>query len=124
LPAPPLRLGTDVGADTSAVVAGYPLDGPYAVVPARVRGVLEARGRDIYGQDAVLREIYSLYTRVQPGNSGGPLLDQQGRVVGVVFAKSLEDDNTGYALTLAEAKPVLDEAGAGAEVPSGACLAR
>jgi S1-C subfamily serine protease len=124
LSAPPLRLGSDIGADDSAVVAGYPLDGPYAVVPARVRGILDARGRDIYGKDAVVREIYSLYTRVQPGNSGGPLLDLQGRVVGVVFAKSLEDDNTGYALTLDEARPVLAEAGARAEVASGACLAR
>ena len=64
-----------------------------------------------------MREIYSLATTVQPGNSGGPLLDTEGRVVGVIFAKSLEDDATGYALTLAEAKPVL-EAGATASARS------
>jgi hypothetical protein len=40
----------------------------------------------------------------------------------VVFAKSLEDDNTGDALTLDEARPVLDEASSGAEVAAGACL--
>ena len=68
------------------------------------------RGLDIYGRERVVREIYSLATTVQPGNSGGPLLDTEGRVVGVIFAKSLEDDATGYALTLAEAKPVLDAA--------------
>lgn len=127
LPAPALTLGSPLDRGASAVVAGYPLDGPYSAVPARVRGVIEARGRDIYGQDAVVREIYSLYTTVQPGNSGGPLLDPSGRVVGVVFAKSLEDVNTGYALTLAEARPVLDEArsagSGGREVASGACLA-
>ena len=124
LPAPALQLGSPLDRGEGAVVSGYPLDGPYTAVPARVRNVLEARGRDIYGQDSVVREIYSLYTRVQPGNSGGPLLDPSGRVVGIVFAKSIEDNNTGYALTLVEAKPVLDEArSAGSEVPSGACLA-
>ena len=70
-----------------------------------------------------MREIYSLAAIVQPGNSGGPLLDTNGRVVGVIFAKSLEDNATGYALTLAEARPVLDEAtSAGAPVATGACV--
>lgn len=123
LQSPALQLGSPLQRGAGAVVSGYPLDGPYAAVPARVRDVLEARGRDIYGQDAVVRQIYSLYTKVQPGNSGGPLLDMSGRVVGVVFAKSVEDVNTGYALTLSEARPVLDEAGsAQADVASGACL--
>lgn len=85
---------------------------------------LEARGLDIYGRERVIREIYSLAATVQPGNSGGPLLDTEGRVVGVIFAKSLEDDSTGYALTLAEARPVLDQAtSAGAAVDTGACVA-
>ena len=67
--------------------------------------------------------LYSLNTVVQPGNSGGPLLDEDGDVVGVIFAKSLDDDRTGYALTLAEARPVL-EAGITAVrgVSTGACI--
>ena len=123
LDAPGLELGSDLPRGTAAAVPGFPLDGPYTVVPARVRQALDARGRDIYGEDPVVREIYSLYTRVQPGNSGGPLLDASGRVAGVVFAKSLEDNNTGYALTLDEAMPVLDAArSAHREVDTGACL--
>jgi S1-C subfamily serine protease len=123
LRAPGLNLGADLPRGSSAAVPGYPLDGPYSVVGARVRQILDARGLDIYGKRQVVREIYSLNTRVRPGNSGGPVLDATGRVVGVVFAKSLEDDSTGYALTLAESMPVLDAArGARSEVGTGACL--
>lgn len=122
--APALQMGGDVTRGDSAAVPGFPLDGPYRVVSARVRAELDARGLDIYGRERVVREIYSLATVVQPGNSGGPLLDTGGRVVGVIFAKSLEDDLTGYALTLSEVKPVLDAASsAGAAVDTGACVA-
>lgn len=121
--APRLPLGTELQRGQSAAVPGYPLDGPYRVVSARVRAVLDARGLDIYGRDDVVREIYSLNTTVQPGNSGGPLIDAQGRVVGVVFAKSLEDERTGYALTLDEAAPVLQAAeSATREVDTGSCM--
>ena len=110
LPAPSLRQGSDLKRSDGAVVAGFPLDGPYRLDSARVRDVLRATGADIYGNPGVIREIYSLFARVEPGNSGGPLLSPSGEVVGIVFAKSLDDNNTGYALTLAEARPVLDAA--------------
>ncbi|MDQ6896313.1 MAG: MarP family serine protease [Actinomycetota bacterium] len=122
LAATPLVQGAAVRSGDEAVVAGFPLDGPYRLDPARVRRVIAATGSDIYGQPGITREIYSLYTRVEPGNSGGPLLNPQGQVVGVVFAKSLDDATTGYALTLAEARPVLDAAaGATRPVSSGGC---
>ncbi len=123
LDAPALALGDDLTRGDAAVVPGYPLDGPYRVASARVRETLKASGLNIYGTDQVVREIYSLNARVQPGNSGGPLLDDAGKVVGVVFAKSLEDDSTGYALTLDEAKPTLAKAPSNRAVATGACLA-
>lgn len=86
----------------SAVVAGYPEDGPFTAVAARVRNVQQARGPDIYQQQTLTREIYALRTQVLPGNSGGPLLDPSGRVYGVVFAAATNDSSTGYALTAAE----------------------
>jgi S1-C subfamily serine protease len=123
LDVPALPLGDELEQGELAAVPGYPMNGPYVVVSARVRAVLDARGYDIYNADRVLREIYSLYTQVRPGNSGGPLLDIDGRVVGVIFAKSLDDDSTGYALTLDEAKPVLDAAASATRaIDTGACL--
>jgi S1-C subfamily serine protease len=89
-----------------------------------VRDVLTATGADIYGNPGVVREVYSLYARVQPGNSGGPLLSPSGAVVGIVFARSLDDDRTGYALTLGEARPVLDAAKSSfSPVSTGRCVA-
>jgi hypothetical protein len=124
LPAPPLRLGKDLERSDPAVVAGFPLDGPYRLDSARVREVITARGEDIYGRRPSVRQVYSLYATVQPGNSGGPLLSTDGEVVGVIFAKSLDDDATGYALTLTESEPVLRKGRtANQPVAVGACAA-
>ena len=122
LRAEPLGLGRDLGPSADAVVVGFPQDGPFSSVPARVREVVRATGQDVYGRDGVEREVYSLAAKVEPGNSGGPLLDAGGSVVGVVFARSLDDEGTGYALTLAEAAPVLRAAQeATAAVDTGPC---
>lgn len=109
----------------AAVVAGFPGGGELTTAPARVRGVVDARGTDIYGRGTVVREIYSIRGQVLPGNSGGPLLSSTGDVYGVVFAASVEDPATGYALT---ADQVSDAASAGARataaVPTGSCATR
>jgi S1-C subfamily serine protease len=97
------------GAD--AVVVGYPEDGPFDARSARVRSTIPARGQDIYGERQVTREIYALRALVRQGNSGGPLVDPQGRVLGVIFAAAADDRNVGYALTSDE---VADEAREGA----------
>jgi S1-C subfamily serine protease len=124
LPAPASRQGPDLQRSGGAVVAGFPLNGPYRLDAARVRDVLTATGSDIYGSPGAVREVYSLYARIQPGNSGGPLLSSTGAVVGIVFARSLDDDKTGYALTLDEARPVLDAATRSfAAVSTGDCVA-
>jgi S1-C subfamily serine protease len=124
LQAQPLRQGPDLQRGDSGVVAGFPLDGPYRLDAARVREVIQAHGSDIYGHPGTSREVYSLYAQVRPGNSGGPLLSTEGRVVGVIFAKSLDDASTGYALTMDEARPVLDAAAnASSPVDTGPCVA-
>ncbi|MFF1452938.1 MarP family serine protease [Streptomyces sp. NPDC058274] len=103
LKAPALQFSSkDAASGDSAIVAGFPQNGSYNVQPARVRGRLTANGPDIYHRGTVRRDVYSLYATVRQGNSGGPLLTPDGRVYGVVFAKSLDDDATGYALTADE----------------------
>ncbi|HEX7536839.1 MAG TPA: MarP family serine protease [Dermatophilaceae bacterium] len=124
LPAPASAQGSSLRRSGGAVVAGFPLNGPYRLDAARVRDVLTATGSDIYGSPGAVREVYSLYARIQPGNSGGPLLSPAGAVVGIVFARSLDDDRTGYALTLDEARPVLDAATRSfSAVSTGDCVA-
>lgn len=122
LGAPPLDIGADLGPGEQAYAAGYPGNGPFTVSPQRVRDQLAARGTDIYQSSIVEREIYSLRGTIRPGNSGGPLLDSAGDVVGVVFARSTIDPETGYALTLDELRPVLGSVGSMA-ISSGACSA-
>nr|WP_202461485.1 MarP family serine protease [Streptomyces sp. SID8374] len=105
LKATPLEFtGTDDDARSgdSAIVAGFPENGAYDVRSARVRARIDANGPDIYQRGTVLRDVYSLYATVRQGNSGGPLLTPDGKVYGVVFAKSLDDPDTGYALTADE----------------------
>jgi S1-C subfamily serine protease len=105
LDAPPLRFseGDAVGGD-DAVIVGFPENGPFDARPARVRERFRARGPDIYHRGTVSRDVYALRATVRPGNSGGPLLTPEGEVFGVIFAKSLDDDSTGYALTADEVR--------------------
>jgi S1-C subfamily serine protease len=105
LDAPALRFtdeDEDAERNDGAIVAGFPENGAYDVRAARVRGRITANGPDIYHRDTVRRDVYSLYATVRQGNSGGPLLTPEGEVYGVVFAKSLDDPDTGYALTADE----------------------
>ncbi|MDX3237115.1 MarP family serine protease [Streptomyces sp. ME03-5709C] len=106
LDAPGLSFSTgDARSRDDAIVAGFPENGGFDVRAARVRGRIPASGPDIYHRGTVERDVYSLYTLVRQGNSGGPLLTPEGKVYGVVFAKSRDDADTGYALTADEIEP-------------------
>ncbi len=84
---------------TQAAVLGYPGGGPFTVDAAGVMAEFQAVGRDIYGQGLTLRDVYEIQAVVRPGNSGGPLVQPNGEVVGVVFSRSTTNGDIGYALT-------------------------
>jgi S1-C subfamily serine protease len=119
---PTLSFDRTAKSPDGVAILGYPQDGPYDVQPARIRSEQRLRSPDIYGDGAVIREVYSLRGLVRPGNSGGPIVSSGGEVVGVVFAASVTDHDTGYALT---ADQVSSSAAAGmtrsTEVSTGGC---
>ncbi len=78
-----------------------------AVSPARIEREMGAVGRDIYGDDLVRRRVLVLASRLSPGDSGGPLADRTGRVVGVAFAIAPDRPATAYALADDELAAVL-----------------
>jgi S1-C subfamily serine protease len=94
----PLHFATAAAGDGVAIL-GYPQNGPYDVQAARVRADQRLRSPDIYGHGTVIRDVLSLRGLIRPGNSGGPVVDSAGHVVGVVFAASVTSDDTGYALS-------------------------
>lgn len=97
---PPLVLvTTTVPRGAVAAAVGYPEDRGLTVTPAGVAATVTAEGRDIYNDGLVVRQVYEIDADVLPGNSGGPLVDQSGAVIGVVFSRSTVDAGVGYALT-------------------------
>ena len=105
LDAPPLRFAGQAARGSGAVVAGYPKNGGFRAVPARVGSQWSANGPNIYQTGTVTRAIYAVRARVEPGNSGGPLLAKNGKVYGVIFAASTTARNTGFALTAGAVGP-------------------
>ncbi|MEV0334536.1 MarP family serine protease [Nocardia sp. NPDC050717] len=107
----------------SAIVLGYPGGGPYTASAARVRETLDLTGPTIHRDGTVEREVYTVRGQVRAGNSGGPLVDTEGQVLGVVFGAAVTDDDTGYVLTLNEVGPELAAATTSSvPVPTGACV--
>ena len=118
-------LATDPGAVPSGAagaVLGYPEGGPLREADAVVLDETTAVGQNIYGQGTVRRAIYEVAADVQPGNSGGPLITSDGRVAGIVFAKSVSQDRVGYALVWSDVAADVNTAGQqSAAVSTGAC---
>ncbi len=123
LQAPPLAFAegpAPTGAD--AVVLGYPSGDPFRAASARIREVIELTGPDIYQTTKVRREVYVIRGQVLQGNTGGPLIDLNGRVLGVVFGVAVDDKDTGFVLTGSEVMPQLAHVGDTQPVSTGACI--
>jgi len=100
LTAPPLKLyDKALSPGTIAAVLGFPGGGKFQAGDVTVLDKLKARGKDIYNQHDVLRQVYAVRGDVVPGNSGGPIITTEGKVAGVIFGHSTTSHKTGYAIT-------------------------
>lgn len=95
---PALSLAPDPGSGASAAILGYPENGPYAEAPARLGETRDTISEDSYGNGPIRRSITSLRGSVRSGNSGGPLVDTRGRVLGTVFAATTTGTPGGFAV--------------------------
>jgi S1-C subfamily serine protease len=111
LDAEPLQFDPQVAQPgQDSIVVGYPLDGPYTATAGKVRQQINLKGPDIYESGEVTRDVYTIRAVVRSGNSGGPMIDPDGKVAGVVFGAALDDQETGFVLTVAQVTPAVQAA--------------
>jgi S1-C subfamily serine protease len=116
-----LRLNVAAPSGTSGAVLGFPGNGPYDVEPARLGRTSTIRADDAYGRGPISRRITVLRGHVRSGNSGGPMVDDQGRVLTTLFAASVTNGGrTGYGVPDSVVRD--DLAGARGPVGTGPCV--
>jgi S1-C subfamily serine protease len=94
----------------SVALVGYPRNGPLTRVPARLGGTARVLSRDAYGEGPVRRQVTAIRGVVEPGSSGGPGIDAQGRVRTTVFARRPRQTG-GYGIPADFVRTVLARAG-------------
>jgi S1-C subfamily serine protease len=119
LDARPLPLAADPRSGTSAAILGFPGNGPYDVRAGRLGETRTTVTQDAYGRGPVQRRLTALRGVVRSGNSGGPMIDGQGRVVTTIFAATTSGPRGGYGVPNAIVRRVL--AGARETVSTGPC---
>jgi S1-C subfamily serine protease len=118
IPALPISSRRPDGAD--AAVLGYPENGPYALAPARLGETRATISEDSYGHGPVDRAIVALGGKVRSGNSGGPLVDDEGRAIGTVFAATTSGAPAGgFAIPAELVRPALERTSSA--VDTGPC---
>jgi S1-C subfamily serine protease len=119
LPTLPVNSQRHEGED--AAVLGYPENGPYQLSPARIGETRATISEDSYGNGPVERTITALSGSVRSGNSGGPLVDGDGDVVGTVFAATTSGPEGGFAIPAEQVREALRHTSEG--VGTGPCTA-
>src|SRR5215210_3675956 len=92
-----LRLATAQPGEAAAVI-GFPENGPLDIEPARTGDTQRVDSSDAYDRGPVERVVTSFRVYVRPGNSGGPAVDADGRVVSTIFASRTNSDTSGYGV--------------------------
>jgi len=123
LPSAPLQFAEgEAPSGTDGIVMGYPGGGDFTATPSRVREIIELQGPDIYRSTTVTREVYTVRGTVRQGNSGGPMINRGGKVLGVVFGAAVDDVDTGFVLTANEVARQMAKVGNVERVPTGTCI--
>jgi S1-C subfamily serine protease len=117
----PLRLTASRPGDPAAVI-GYPENGPLDIEPARTGTTQRVISSDAYDRGPVERVVTSFRVYVRPGNSGGPAVNANGRVVATIFASRTDSNNAGYGVPSWIVRDYLQAAaGRSAPVSTGEC---
>jgi S1-C subfamily serine protease len=120
LGAPALRGHPRAPSGDPVAVLGYPENGPYHVSPGRLGDTRTVITRDAYGQGPVQRRITSIRGNIRSGNSGGPLVDEDGQVVATVFAAAVRGPRGGFGVPTGIVQS--DLAAARGTVDTGPCV--
>lgn len=123
LPLRPLQFAEhEAPPGTDAVAMGYPGGGDFTATPVRVRETITLKGPDIYQSKTVTRNVYTVRGSIKQGNSGGPMIDRSGKVLGVVFGAAVDDNDTGFVLTAKQVEHQIARVDYTEPVPTGACV--
>jgi S1-C subfamily serine protease len=117
----PLPLGSGSRGQTGAVLGHPNGQDPLAVQPAAIATEVTALGQDLYDTRNTERNVFVLAAKLTYGDSGAPLVDTQGKVVGIAFAIAPDRGTTAYALSTSELRPLLAQPHSRA-VGTEACL--
>ena len=120
LSATPLSFAGEVKVNEPGAAEGYPLNGPFTITPVRIGRTATVLAPDAYDRRIIRRKVTAFRGQVQPGNSGGPLVDVAGRVSGTVFSKTVDSGPAGgYAVANDVVRETLR--GASGPVSTGPC---
>ncbi len=98
--------GAQIGDSVVAIGNALALQGGLTVT----NGIISGKNRQVPEQTgAVLFGMLQTDAAINPGNSGGPLLDSQGRVIGINTAVANTAQNIGFAIPISKAIPVFDD---------------
>ena len=95
LPDAPIELADRARRGDDAAVIGYPENGPLAFAAARLGRTGTVISEDSYGRGPVRRRMTPFRADVRSGNSGGPVVDAEGRVVATVFGAATDPGQQG-----------------------------
>jgi len=104
---PTLTLAPAAPSGAAGAIVGYPEDGPLQVEPARIGETQPVVTQNAYGEGPVTRLLTPLRGLVRPGNSGGPVLSPEGKVLTTVFAATTSGPPGGYGVADATVRQLL-----------------